>query len=119
MELDRRHLRLPAEHRVFVESDTEGLSDDTPITVCSTLDVSVSGMQLVLDHELPVGAFLHLGVEPSGSTERDGPLFLVAVVRWCQPRENEDGPWLAGLELQPAVESDYQLWEQLVRRVAS
>ncbi len=114
VELERKHLRLPAEHRVYIETGASDGEDDSTIDVCNTLDVSVNGLRLALGHELPVGAYLHLGVETTHPDASQSTLILVAVVRWCCPRETEDGPWLAGLEVQPAQGSDYQRWEELV-----
>jgi len=115
VKLDRQHLRLPVENRVFIESESaEAGETGGKVTICKTLDVSVNGMQISLDHELPVGAFLHLGVEASHPEPSDNTFFLVAAVRWCRPQESEDGPWLAGLELQEARGSDIARWGQLI-----
>ena len=113
MELERRHRRLPAGYRVYIASD-EGL-DENPIEICQALDVSASGIRIALRRELPVTAFIHLGIEAGDDSP---PLILVAVVRWCRPpdarAEKTANSWLAGLEIQPASDSDYTAWCQLL-----
>lgn len=115
MELERRHIRLPVNYRVYIDSDGE--TGGEAIEVCQALDVSRSGIRLGLDRELAVNAFIHLGVEASGAA----PLILVAVVRWCRPREDEATDttcnWCAGLELQPAPGSDYRGWCDLLEEL--
>ncbi|MFV8819460.1 PilZ domain-containing protein [Haliea sp. E17] len=111
MDLERRHIRLPAKYRVYIEADAAA-GEDNSIEVCRALDVSLSGLQLELTRELALNAYIHVGVEASGAA----PLILVAVVRWCRPADaDRPDTWRAGLELQPdAADSDYSDWRRLL-----
>ena len=117
MDLERKHLRLPVESRVFIELEAPVSGADTPadIAICKTLDVSARGLQVALDHELIEQAYLQIGVEPPHSEGTLAePFFLAAQVRWCRPGEARDQPWLAGLALLPAGQSDIDQWIALI-----
>lgn len=116
MDLDRKHLRLPVESRVFIELDAPvaGSDNDSSLAICKTLDVSATGMQISLDHELTEQAFLQIGVEPPHGDDAADTFFLTVQVRWCRPGTTEDQPWLAGLALLPAEHSDIDRWIELI-----
>ena len=113
-ERDRQEPRLPLHSRVFieVESPAAGSAEEANIAICRTMDVSGLGLRVVLEHELTVGAYLQVGVEPP---QGDGDtFFLAAQVRWCHPNADSLNPWMAGLELLPAEHSDLARWVALI-----
>lgn len=117
MDLERKHLRLPVESRVFIELEApvSGSDEAGNIAICTTLDVSAQGLQVSLEHELIEQAYLQIGIEPphaEGATAE--PFFLAAQVRWCRPGPDEAQPWLAGLALLPAGQSDIDQWIELI-----
>ena len=117
MDLERKHLRLPVQSRVFIELEAPVSGSDAPgnIVVCKTLDVSARGLQVALDHELIEQAYLQIGIEPphaEGATAQ--PFFLAAQVKWCRAGDAADQPWLAGLALLPAGQSDIDQWIELI-----
>ncbi len=117
MDLERKHLRLPVQSRVFIEleSAVAGSEAGSNIAICTTLDVSAQGLQIALDQELTEQAYLQIGVEPPHAEGDDGEaFFLAAQVRWCRPGDSEDQPWLAGLALLQAGQSDIDRWIALI-----
>ncbi|WP_165787168.1 PilZ domain-containing protein [Pseudohalioglobus lutimaris] len=116
MDLERKHLRLPVESRVFIE--LEERSDDTrdqgSVVVCRTLDVSAQGLRVAVDQELEEQAYLQIGVEPPHSAEATETFFLIAQVRWCRPGELPEQPFVAGLALMQAQGSDIDHWITLI-----
>ncbi len=117
MELDRKHLRLPVESRVFIELDAsvDAVEGESSVAICKTLDVSAQGMRVLLDHELQEDAYLQVGVEPpqaEGTSE--ATFFLVAQVRWCRPADQDEGSFLAGLALMQSEGSDIDHWVNLI-----
>ena len=48
MDLERKHLRLPVESRVFIELEApvSGSDEAGKIAICTTLDVSAQGLQV-------------------------------------------------------------------------
>ena len=116
MDLDRKHLRLPVESRVFVELDAAvgDVEAEGNVIICRTLDVSTRGLQVALEHELAEQAYLQIGVEPPRGDSNADTFFLIAQVRWCRPGEDDDQPWVAGLALMQAQGSDIDRWIQLI-----
>lgn len=116
MDLDRKNLRLPVESRVFIELDAPlaGSDGEGSIAVCKTLDVSATGMQISLEHELTENAYLQIGVESPHGDETADTFFLTVQVRWCRRGTTQDQPWLAGLALLPAENSDIGHWIELI-----
>ena len=113
-EIERQQPRLPIHSRVFIELEAAaaGSGEDGQIAVCRTLDVSRLGMRVALECEVPVEAYLQIGVEPP---QGDGKtFFLAAQVRWCRPVKDPQYPWLAGFELLPASHSDLNRWAELI-----
>lgn len=117
MDLERKHLRMPVQSRVFIELEAAVSGSDAPgnIAICKTLDVSASGLQVALEHELIEQAYLQIGIEPPQSGDAGSePFFLAAQVKWCRAGESPEQPWLAGLALLPAGQSDIDQWIELI-----
>ncbi|KZX56846.1 hypothetical protein A3709_03440 [Halioglobus sp. HI00S01] len=113
---ERKHQRLPMQSRVFIELEAApvGSGEDATIAICKTLNVSSGGLMVALQHELPVEAFLQIGVEPPPSATGSDAFYLLGQVRWCKPSDDPDYPWLAGFSLQQAEKSDIQSWISLI-----
>lgn len=113
-ETERQQARLPVHSRVFIELEAPaaGSGEEAHIAICRTLDVSAHGLRLALQHELTVDAYLQIGVEPP---ETNGDTFFLAgQVRWCRPSDDPENPWLAGLALLQAAQSDMDRWVTLI-----
>lgn len=109
----REHLRLPIESRTFIEltSPRMGQDDSGRLVTCKSLNVSRGGLQVALEEELTVGAFLQISVDLPG--EKD-TLYLVGEVRWCLPDKDEQGAWMVGFQLLNADNSDIERWAELI-----
>ena len=109
----RTHLRLPLESRTFIElaSPRMGQNDSGRLVTCKSLNVSQGGLQVVLEEELTVGAFLKIGVDLPGTEDT---LYLVGEVRWCLPSKEEQHSWMAGFQLLSADNSDIERWVNLI-----
>jgi PilZ domain len=116
VDLDRKHMRMPVQSRVFIELEAAavGGNSDSSIAICETLDVSARGLQVSLGHELPEQAYLQIGIEPFINGEISEPFFLAAQVRWCRADDSADQRWLAGLALLEAQHSDIDRWVDLI-----
>ncbi|MCB1663162.1 MAG: PilZ domain-containing protein [Pseudomonadales bacterium] len=106
----RGELRGVREERLFVKVlDCEVNPEVTDTTLSSsTLDVSASGMRLVLSGEVPAGTLLELWVEIRGCP---GKFLLTGKVKWCRAN-GED--FICGVELiDNGEESDWGDWQDL------
>lgn len=118
-EIERQNQRLPLQSRVFIEFEAAaaGSSEEAQLAVCKALDVSSTGLRVMLQHELTVDAFLQIGVEPPGVEGEVETFFLAGQVRWCRPSGDQDLPWLAGFALLPAEHSDISRWVALISQL--
>ena len=109
----REHLRLPIESRTFIElvAPRIGQDDSGRLVTCKSLNVSRGGLQVALEEELTVGAFLQIGVDLPGAKDT---LHLVGEVRWCLPDKDEQGSWMVGFQLLNADNSDIERWAELI-----
>ena len=116
MDLERKHLRMPVESRVFLELEAEAgdASQQGSVVVCTTLDVSARGLRVALEHELEENAYLQIGIDPPPASEAAGTFFLIAQVRWCRPGDTPEQPFIAGLALMQAQGSDIDRWIALI-----
>lgn len=110
----RRHLRSESRDRLFAQLVA---AQDHPELVGTTLtgiadNVSVGGLQFTTDRDLPIGALLDLWVDIHS---RPGKFFLTGEVRWT--RDNEDGAWYVGVQLNPGTATDIEEWERYHHRL--
>jgi hypothetical protein len=108
----RQHLRQRRDERVVVQfgsSTHDGLPAGTVVR-CSTKDVSLQGVRIQLDRQLPEGFPLKLCIEiPDHGAE----LFLAGEVKWC--REVAKGTRsLIGVELTERQTDDFKRWQQIL-----
>ena len=109
----RKHLRLPIESNTFIElvSPRVGLNDPGRVIACKSLNASREGLQVALEEEITVGAFLQIGID---LPDADNTLYLVGEVRWCLPNKDEQDSWMAGFRLLKADNSDIDRWVALI-----
>lgn len=101
-----RHLRNEVVHVEIVSASHDQL-DMGEVVSCATVDVSSSGLQLTMEHDLPEGAILDLCVELQGVPKQ---FFLTAEVRWKRPVE--DGVRV-GFMLFDGEQTDVDTWREL------
>jgi len=78
----------------------------------STLDISASGLGLILDTELPTDSTIDLSIILTGDTKE---FFLSGKVCWC--REVEEGMYKIGIILNDLIntESDLKRWRKALK----
>ena len=109
----RKYLRLPIRSTTFVEliSARVGQRESGKMITCTTLNVSRSGLQVVLAEELTIGAILQIGVDLPNAPRT---LYLAGEVRWCIPNNDEEYPWRAGFQILNAGDSDIDTWVAMI-----
>jgi len=99
----RIETRLNLEATIFLEM----LSDQTDILMCNSLDLSATGLQVLVDDEIETGSIVRLCIDLA---KRD-PIYLVAEVMWVRPDHKEEATRL-GLSLFES--DDIGAWKELV-----
>ena len=110
----RRHRRLPASCRLFIEllAPTPGTDEDGEYLSCESRDLSRQGLSLSLPQALQVGAIHQPGIE---LFSREQPLFLVGEIRWCRESATQPGSWEAGFAFLNSRGTDLAEWEALLQ----
>ncbi|MFW6094646.1 MAG: PilZ domain-containing protein [Pseudomonadota bacterium] len=108
----RMHPRLESDDRLFTQvvlcADDPDLVGTT--LACTTVNMSVGGIQFRTTTPLPVGALLDLWVDIS---TRPGKFFLAGEVRWSRPgAADPDGQpvWFVGVQLKAGAATDFLDW---------
>ncbi len=109
----RRGPRFNLDSRLFIELVSPQPDGGDPGTIirCKTLNISVEGAQVQLDHALTAGSILQVGVEMLPEEE---PLYLAAEVVWCRRAAAPGDAWTAGLRILNANGSDVQNWREII-----
>ncbi len=110
----RMHPRLESDDRLFTQVV---LSADDPDLVgttlsCTSVNMSVGGIQFRTNTALPIGALLDLWVDIAN---RPGKFFLAGEVRWTRPSEPDpDGKpvWYVGVQLKSGAATDILDWRE-------
>ena len=107
----RRHPRLPREEplsiRLLIPGEKAG---DSPLQIYgSSIDMSASGLQLQLDHELKPGQALEVWIV---LVDDHDAYNLTGQVTWSKPAEN--GGHVAGIALD-LDGPDIRAWDELFR----
>ena len=104
----RRDYRLMQEVSIFLETYSSS-PDDNPIgkiSLCCSLDISLTGLRMKLDDELPLHAILQMGIQFSDKRH----FHLVGEVRWL--KKLDDGVEV-GFEILESEQTDYFAWRAL------
>ncbi len=102
----RQDTRRASTERLFVQVVQS--SDESKIgntIACRALDVSVNGLRIRLDQEIPVGSVLDLWVDDS---RKPGKFFLTSDVRWTIPATGDS--FECGLKLHDGAATDVEAW---------
>lgn len=107
----RQEYRLQGEERVYIA--LPNLSDDseTPyqIHICTSVDMSANGFQLILDHELPAHHYFEICIHLKNP---DQQFHLVAESRWCRSTSADD--YLIGFTICDADGRDTASWKNII-----
>lgn len=102
----RQHRRCPVNVIVRIRFDAKGEFEAR----CAT-DLSMGGLQMVLDHQLEEGHRVDLEFRP---LQDKGRIESVAVVRWCRPHGEH---FAAGLEFAEMDEDSRTSFEEAMERI--
>ncbi|MCX2979502.1 PilZ domain-containing protein [Halieaceae bacterium IMCC14734] len=117
MSLEKRQWQRLEEHStVFIETLCAGEQtlQPTEIVICSSVEVSTTGVRVCVDDALQTGSILQLGVQLHGAEQ---PLYLVGEVRWCAADPQRSGSYTVGFELIESDGTDYLAWCNMVSSV--
>ena len=108
---DRVTPRTDIDAAVFIEVGERAHPDDTgEIVISSALDVSATGLQVVLDQGLKKGRIVRVCLDVAGSE----PIFVVAKIMW----QKGDGlEYCHGLMILEADNTDFKLWQRTFARL--
>ena len=99
----REETRIEQEETIFIEL-LSGESND--VIMCTSLDLSANGLQVVLDSDIPLESILRLCMD---IPDRD-PIFLVGEVMWKRPDPDSDGIRI-GFLLFESDDSNIEEWK--------
>lgn len=105
----RAETRVSLEATIFLEVIASDSQTAGSVVMCNSLDLSPSGLQVVVDEDVAVGSILRLCAD----IRDDDPIFLVGEVKWKRPDEEPDA-WRLGFLLYEADGSDIDRWKRLV-----
>ena len=109
--------RILSEITIFVETYSTPSGDQhlPNIVISKTLDLSANGVQVVMDHPVPVGSILQLGVDFGGQPPR---FHLIGEVRWVRKTENSRH-FLVGFQLLDSDDCHIEAWKHKIASLLS
>lgn len=104
----RQEYRLQGEERVYIAlpNADENSETDYQIHICSSVDMSANGFQLLLDQELQLNHYYEICIHLKNP---DQQFHLIAQSRWRQLTPNND--YLTGFTICDADERDTADWK--------
>ena len=106
----RADARLNLEATIFVELLASDKHSPGTVVMCNSLDLSASGLQVVVDEEIAAGSIFRLCIDLKDAD----PIFLVAEVKWQRP-DPESEAYRIGFLLFESDETDIERWKVLVK----
>ena len=97
--------------KIIFTSDNPGLLGRS--LYGSTIDISASGLKLVMQNELPVDSTIDVVVTLKGNPKQ---YFLSGKVRWCK-KADDKGNYHVGIALQDLIntDTDYKEWRKALK----
>ena len=108
-ENSRLETRLNLQETVFIEIIASDSNSAGNVIMCSSLDLSANGLQVIVDEEISMGTILRICID----LRDEEPIFLVAEVKWQRPDEDSGG-FRVGFLLFESDDTDIQRWKELV-----
>lgn len=100
--------RIEKDSTIFIELG----ADASNIIICKSLDLSMTGVQVLVDEPILEGCILRLCLDSQGKA----PIFVVARVVW--QKSGTDG-FHIGFKLLPSKGTDFQSWETAIEEIHS
>lgn len=114
---NRLEARILSEVTVFVETCAAPAGDTSTnsIVISKTMDLSANGLQVVMDHPIPIGSILQVCVDFGLHQPR---FTLIAEVRWVrQPAGQRQ--YLTGFQLLDSEGCNIEEWKTCVANLLS
>tara|TARA_R110002072_G_scaffold13418_2_gene56130 strand:- start:19823 stop:20179 length:357 start_codon:yes stop_codon:yes gene_type:complete len=105
----RIETRLELEETVFIEVLSAAAESAANVVMCSSLDLSANGIQVVVDEDIALGSILRLCID----MPEQEPIFLVGEVKWKRA-DTASGGICLGFLLFESDDSDIAEWKQWV-----
>lgn len=114
MSEQRREHRKSSYEDVYLEIVTEGAAGDVVQKVinCKTVDMSIGGIKLFMDHSAPVGTIMNMCIL-AGQPQRK--FNLTTELRWIQAA-TDPGWYFAGFEIYESELTDCSAWQEFTRQ---
>ncbi len=108
-ELRQEH-RLQAEESIFLQvaAGSEDGTESPVMVVSHSMDISASGLQMVVDQPLPIGSIYPACVVLK---KPEGRFQLIAEVKWVRPEADQ---WRVGLALFESEDTDIEQWKEVI-----
>lgn len=108
-ELRHEH-RLQAEESIFLQvaASSEDGTESPAMVVSHSMDISASGLQMVVDQALPIGSIYPACVVLKNP---EGRFQLIAEVKWVRPEVDQ---WRVGLALFESEDTDIEQWKEVI-----
>ena len=108
-ENNRTETRLELEETVFIEVLSSAAPTASNVVMCTSLDFSANGIQVVVDQDINLGAILRLCIDMPDKE----PIFLVGEVKWKRA-DTATGGIRLGFLLFESDDSDIAEWKQMI-----
>ena len=105
----RVETRLELEETVFIEVLSASADSDTNVVMCSSLDLSANGIQVVVDQDIALGSILRLCIDMPD----EEPILLVGEIMWKRA-DTATCDICLGFLLFESDDSDIAEWKQWV-----
>ena len=103
----REETRIEQEETIFIEVlSSESYSKNNDVIMCTSLDLSANGLQVVVDNDIALGSILRLCIDLPDKE----PIFLVGEVMWKRPDPGTDCTRL-GFSLFESDDSNIEEWK--------
>lgn len=104
--------RIELRETVLVEVISSTENAPGSVIVCHSMDFSASGLQVVVEDDMPPGSIFRLCIDLTGQP----PIFLVAEVMWRRHNKGGSG-YRLGFALFDAEGTDIERWRDLMSRL--
>ena len=112
----RSEHRLEQDHTIFVELVAGSVVDasESVIVICKSLDLSTTGVQVLMDQSIPIGNIIRLCLDTRGRV----PIFVAAKVIW-QRESTHQGEFHVGFMVLKSSGTDYDAWQAAITEMGS
>ena len=105
----RAEERCQSEETIFIEAIASADHTDDRVIMCSSVNLSPGGLQLMTDEDFSIGTILRLCIDP----QDDDPFFHVAEVKWRRP-DATTGGYRTGFQIYDAEAANAARWRSYI-----